>query len=229
MIYTPEQLTPIYLELSDQVSSALPADISERLVWSRNAFRHGSKTDVVLFNAWDSSQIGVERNQFNYCLNYKPLRPEENRGWLLQVRCNLKRIAKVYPGVRDVLRLKLRSLKKVCPEPFCYREDDQTVELRCTFNLSQPLAALPKFLAPRFIKLINTSHPVLVSAIDLFHRDAPQNPAHLDIGTVPRRKKAIRKDLSLYSPTLPAKLKLRVLDLYGNRCALCNKPVRGGN
>jgi hypothetical protein len=76
MLQRPEDLTPIYLAMADAVSGRLPRVIAERLVWSRKAFRHSSKTDMVLFNAWDKWQTGLERNPFNYCLNYKPLRPE---------------------------------------------------------------------------------------------------------------------------------------------------------
>ena len=81
MLYSPEQLTPIYLELAGRVASALPPDIAKRLVWSRNAFRHGSKTDVVLFNAWDCEQTGLERNQFK---NYESSLRAENLYWRMQ-------------------------------------------------------------------------------------------------------------------------------------------------
>ncbi len=229
MIYSPRRLTPIYLKMAEQISAALPTAVAERLVWSRNAFRHGSKTDMILFNAWDRQQTGLERNQFNYCLNYKPLRPESgNHIWLLQVRCNIQRIAVVYPDVRDALRLKLRRLRKVCPKPFCYREDDQTVELRYTFNFDKPLSALPKILGPRLKKLITVAHPILVSAIDLFHRDAPLS-SKPDVGIVPRRKRTVRKDLVIYSSHLTAEMELQVLERYGHRCARCNRPVQRGD
>ena len=230
MIYKPRQLTPVYLKLAAQVSASLPTDVAKRLVWSRGAFHHGSKTDMILFNAWHMQQTGLERNQFNYCLNYKPRRPEDgNRIWLLQVRCNVQRIAIVYPDVRDALRLILRRLRKACPEPFHWREDEQTVELRYTFNFDKPLAAFPKFLAAPFSRLIKAAHPILLSAIDLFHRDAPDTPADLDVGVVPRRKRLIRKDLGIYAPRPSAKMELQILERYGNKCARCNRRVARGD
>jgi hypothetical protein len=124
-----------------------------------------------ILNAWDSQQTGLERNQFNYCLNYKPKRPEADGCiWLVQVRCNVQRIATVYPKVRDALRLELRRLEKVCPKLFVYRENEQTVELRYTFNFDRPLKTFPDFISPKFQKLIEAAHPILVDAVDLFHR-----------------------------------------------------------
>lgn len=222
-LFEPKQLIPVYQELAQQVLQGLPAKIATRLVWRRNAFRHSSKNDMILFNAWDREQTGLERNQFNYCLNYKPLRPEDGHIWLLQVRCNVKRIAKVYPEVRDVLRLELRNLKKICPRPFKYQENNQTVELRWTFNFDAPLATLPRFLSPKFVALIQAAHPILISTIKLFHRDAWVRGGSLEVGEIEPVRRIVRKDLVVYSSARPSvPMPREILERYNNRCAVCN-------
>jgi hypothetical protein len=230
MIYTPKHLTPVYLEVAKRTSAALPSDVASRLTWSRNAFRHGSKTDMILFNAWDRKQTGLERNQFNYCLNYKPLRPEDGHIWLLQVRCNLQRIIKVYPQVRESLRLELRGLKKASHKPFEYRENEQTVELRWTFDFCRPLSSLAAFLSPNFVKLIEAAHPILVRTIELFHRDAPTKSGALEVGELEPARREIRKDLSVYSSARPSgAMEREILERYESRCAVCGLLLKKGD
>jgi hypothetical protein len=222
-LFNPKQLTSVYLELANRVLERLPADIAARLAWSRNAFRHSSKNDMILFNAWDREQTGLERNQFNYCLNYKPLRPEDGHIWLLQVRCNVQRIAKVYPEVRDALRLELRNLKKARPSPFKYEENKQTVELRWVFDFDGPLAKFPRFLSSKFGALIEAAHPILISTIELFHRDAWAKGGSLEVGEIEPARRAVRKDLVVYSSARPSvPMQRKILERYNNRCAVCN-------
>jgi hypothetical protein len=229
MIYNLEDLSVVYARISEVVSSCLAPELADRLVWSRKPFRHGSKTDMVLFNAWDCEQTGLERNQFNYCLNYKPRRPEPDGSiWLLQVRCNMQRVAKVYPKVRDAVPLELRTLERRCPKPFVYREDEQTVELRYTFNFGRSLKTLPSYIAPKFQKLIEAAHPTLLNAIELFHRHAPPKSMGT-VGTLVTRHREIQKDLSVYSGSLSAKMKREILERYGHCCARCNKPTHKGD
>ena len=90
-MFSPEELTPVYREMFRRIAAALPVEIAGRLRASRGAFVHQQKTDMVLFNVWDKFQTGLERNQFNYCLNHKPLRPEpDGRKWLLQLLENFE-------------------------------------------------------------------------------------------------------------------------------------------
>lgn len=228
--FTPEELTPVYRQLAEEISAEIPDAISDRLVWGRKAIRHGSKTDMILFNAWDREQTGLERNQFNYCLNYKPLRPEDAGNiWLLQVRCNIERISEMFPAIRDAIRLELRQLKNACPKPFEYRENTQTIELRHTFKFERPIAQLPQLLKPLFVKLIVASHPILVAAIDLFHRDAPVLVPKNAIGSVSRRQRDVRKDLSAYSSAPSSTMKQAILKRYSGCCAFCGTPVSKGD
>lgn len=145
MLHRPEDLTPVYRAVADAVSRRLPPDIAERLVWSRKACRHSSKTDMILFNAWDKWQTGLERNQFNYCLNYKPLRPEDDgRIWLLQTRCNIERIAKTYPTARDAIRVPLR--RNYCERISTPCLDTWLLPIECPYEnvpLEVPTVELP--------------------------------------------------------------------------------------
>jgi len=230
MSFAIEELTPVYLQIAEAVMARLPSAIVERLVWSRKAFRHGSKTDMILFNAWDKFQTGLERNQFNYCLNYKPLRPEDGgKIWLLQTRCNIKRIRKMSSGMRDAMRLELRRFKSACPAPFVPREDTQTVELRYTFNFERPLRQLPEIVVPLFSKLIETSHPVLIRAIDIFHGELPTTARSDSVGSLVEKRRIVRKDLGDFSATPTTRMKPVIVARYDGLCAYCGKSVKEGD
>lgn len=229
-MYSPEDLSPIYREMFTRIKLGLPSQITERLRANRGASPHQSKTDMILFNIWDKFQTGLGRNQFNYCLNYKPLRPEANgHTWLLQLRCNIERIPLTYPGVRDQVRVVLQKLERVCPEPFVYRENTQTLELRYTFNFQKPLSKFNDFVVPKLMLLISASHAIYVEAVELFHIATPKAPLKVCAGFLPKPARVIQKELSVYSRTLPASMKAEILEKYKHRCQRCGKPIAKGD
>lgn len=229
-MYSPEDLSPIYREMFSQIKTGLPVEIVERLRASRGASPHQSKTDMILFNIWDKFQTGLERNQFNYCLNYKPLRPEAGgHKWLLQLRCNIDRIRFTYPGVRDQVRVVLQKLESVRPEPFVYRENSQTLELRYTFNFQKPLSKFNDFIVPKLVSLISASHAIYGEAAERFHTAAPDTSLKVGAEFLPKPTRVIQKELSIYSRTLPAKMKAEILEKYKHRCQHCGKPIAKGD
>lgn len=227
---TPEDLAPIYQQISSAVTQKLPQVIAERLRWNRKPRLHKDKNDMILFNVRDKFQAGLELDQFNYCLNYHPLRPDpDGTIWILHLRCNMQRIRKMVPNIRDVMRLELRHLKHVCPPQFVYQENIQTVELRYSFNFVHPLAKLPDFLIPRYLELITAAHPVLVRAIDIFHGKTPKEIKPNEIGDLPSKPRQIWKDLAIYGAQPTAAMQPVILDRYDHKCAFCGKPVAEGD
>ena len=229
-MYSPDELTPVYREMFDQITGLLPGEIVDRLRSSRGAFRHQSKTDMILFNIWDKFQTGIELNQFNYCLNHKPLRPEDDgHKWLLQLRCNIERIRFTYPEVRNEVRKTLRKLEKVCPKPFLYRENSQTLELRYTFSFVKPLSQFTGFIVPHFVALISATNVIYVEAVDRFHSVVPSLDIQARENLLPKPARNIRPELAIYSRPPTAKMKIEILRKHNHRCAHCGKPVAKGD
>ena len=229
-MFSPEELTPVYREMFRQIAAGLPAEIAEKFRASRSAFVHQQKTDMVLFNVWGKSQIGLERNQFNYCLNHKPLRPEpDGRKWLLQLRCNIERIRLTYPEVRDRVRHELRRLQGVCPKPFEYRENTQTVELRYTFDFIKPPSEFNRFIVPHFLALIAATHEIYADAVELFHENVSRRVVVTGVNTQPKPTRRTNKDLLVYSRSLSGKMKAEILERHKGCCAHCGKPVVEGD
>lgn len=226
---TKESLTPILLETFKRVKAKLPPELGGRLTSSGHVRNHGSYRTFYLFNVWDIHQADIlSRDHFCYCFGYhgsEALKQRKNNGktWFLHLWINTIRLYRSQQEIRQILEVDVR---KACPKGFDYKATDRFVEAKMSFEFEKPLSELPDFMAPHYIKLISSIHPVLLPIIDSFTEPLTKEERRAAI--LGRKRKYYgpdsypsRERIREYTRSIPASWRSQILAKFDNECVRC--------
>jgi hypothetical protein len=232
MVDDKERLTPVCVRLFEEVKSALPTDIAERMTCSRAVRNHGSFRTVLLFNVWDRFQSDVlPKQHFCYCLAFDPQRLiSGGTDWYFHLWLNTVRIYRDRLSIKQKLETKLAS---ACPRGFCFNVGDRYVEAKMNFNWTKNVNDLIGFLKPRYVALIQAMHPVLMPIIDSLSVYGKRSDIKAEIvrrGKLPFRPvRVMRPELiEEYSRAILPSWRPEILKNHGYKCAHCGEDLRGG-
>lgn len=229
MEHSREELTPICLEIFEQVQNALPHAVAARLTCSRAVRNHGSYRTVLLFNVWDKYQSDVlPKQHFCYCLGYDPTQLiSGGSDWYFHLWLNTIRVYRD----RATVKTKLESeLREAVPTGFRFLIGDRQVEAKINFDWDKNLKNLPTFLVPRFTKLIAAIHPILIPIIDRYSIYGRSDVKAEVALRGPIRYKPVRTTrpdlIEEYSRSIPPSWRLEILEKYNFACVHCKVSLR---
>ena len=229
-IWSKEELKPHCLAAVELMRASLPAELRDRLTSSRLVKNHGSYRTLFLFNVWDKHQNDIlNRDHFCYCLGYDPNRIWGKGGdWYFSVWLNTTRPALNREEIRSVLRTRIPA---ACPKPFVYRNHGRAIECIYCFDFNRPLEAFPQFIAPLYVSLITSLHPILIPIIDSFRTKISSEQRHAAILARPRERYT-QRPISEFAPvreytrSIPKSWRPRLLDEHNWKCAICRIDLR---
>jgi 5-methylcytosine-specific restriction endonuclease McrA len=231
MDHTKEQLTPICLQLFNNVRSALPEHLGERLTCSRAVRNHGSYRTVLLFNVWDKYQSDVlPKQHFCYCLGYDPKQLiSGGSDWYFHLWLNTIRIYRDRVAVQQKLEKQLRDAS---PKGFRFFIGDRDIQAKINFSWDKSLVDLPDFLLPKYVRLIESVHPVLVPIIDRYsiYGRAEVKSEVATRGRIPHRplRTAHPELVEEYSRSIPPVWRQEILEKHSYKCVHCGEDLSGG-
>jgi hypothetical protein len=232
-MHSKEALTPVLLESFRRAQAKLDPEIAGRLTSSNHVRNHGSYSTFYLFNVWDVHQADIlHRDHFCYCFGYlgsDVLKQRKNNGktWFLHLWINTIRLYRSQQEIRQILEI---DVKKACPKGFTFRTKDRYVEAKMSFEFEKPLAALPDFLAPNYVRLIGAIHPILLPIIDSFTEPLTKEERRAAI--LGRKRKYYgpesypsRERIREYTRSIPTSWRSEILTRFANRCVSCRAPL----
>jgi len=225
MEFNTEILAPVCQQLFDNVVRDLPPEIANRLTCSKSPRVHGSYRTVLLFNVWDKYQSDVlPKQHFCYCLGYDPHHLiGGGTDWYFHLWLNTIRIYRE----RDVVKATLeKEIASACPKGFRFIANDRAMEAKINFNWQKPLKGLPGFLAPRYVALIKTIHPILIPVIDKYSIYGSRDEVKKEVlkrGRLPfKQMRFTRPELiEEYSRSIPPSWRLDIFNKSGGKCVHC--------
>ena len=226
---TPQDLTPICLQMAEVAKARLACELVSRLKFARKVIRHKNKPSL-LYYIWHAEQVGLERDQFSYCLNYNPFRQDLDRlPWLLCARFNIERVSETFENVAQQVRECLRAMGRNPPSPFRFSENQQAIRVLYAFSWQKPVTELPAFLGPKLASLITFTHPFVVRSIRIYHGQEPGELSKSEIQIEPKSRMTLPRDLQKYSGQVPQRLKMLVRERERDACAYCGKKACPGD
>jgi hypothetical protein len=226
---TPQDLTPICLQIAALAKASLHSNTVSCLQFARKAIRHKNKPSL-LYYIWHREQVGLERDQFSYCLNYNPFRQDLDRlPWLLCARFNIERVSETFENVAQRIRECLRAMEKNSPPPFHFSENQQAVRVLYAFSWQKPLTDLPDFLGPKLASLVTFTHPFVARSIRIYHGQERAEPSKSEIQIPPKPRMILPRELQKYSAQVPQRMKLFVRERERDACAYCGTKAYPGD
>lgn len=228
-MHTKEALTPLLLETFKRAKQKLAPDIGSRLTSSDHVRNHGSYSTFYLFNVWDLHQADIlHRDHFCYCFGYhgsEILKQRKNDGytWFLHLWINTIRLYRSQQEIRQILEV---DIKRVCPKGFTFKKTNRFVEAKISFEFDDPLAQLPDFLTPHYVRLIGVIHPVLLPIIDSFTEPLTKEERRAAILGRKRRyygpeSYPSRERIREYTRSIPPSWRLKILARFDHQCVRC--------
>lgn len=223
---SPDNLTPVLRDVFQKVVESLPDGIAPRLKPGRRVTRHGTRNTVLLSGIWDRHlQSGVvDPRYFKYEHVYDPEHfYSEGSDWYLQFYVNPNRI---YQNPKEVIARLEPALRAVQIPGFEWHRRPNWIGVIHRFNLPFDPVRLTDYLVPRYLRLIQTIHPILIPILDTFQDVVSwEERAAVIAGRRPARvRNAVTTPCSAeLSRAISTRMRSLLLTTYAHRCARCRR------